>query len=299
MLWSYVAGTLFAGMSGLMVGLYKKHQWRSGDFKFREYIKSVAPSSLSVVIFYFSTITFLILISRGREGAEYIAWIGMGSIILGVLMQPVNWLAPTLAPKLSRDVLEADSHVRIARYLQDWVLSITAIVMWVTVCAIVMIIYTPVLSLLLGKGFDGGAEVIALVVTLTVAEVANLMLVQLVYACKLEKMVLLAVFCKALPLLIGYTVGASVVHLLVLMNLGGWLAILVSLFSLVKFLNRQWVLQYGALGLLAFLLSIAVIMPNTAWYLGMMLLVVMLISGASIKQLFSAFRVKQSKVASE
>lgn len=198
-LWAYIAGTMLAGLGGLVLCLYKHQDWKRGAFLHGEYVKSIAPVSLSVAIHYFSSITFIILVSRNIEGAQVVGWIGMGNVILGVLLQPFNWLAPTLAPKLSREVLEADSQVRIDSYLQHWLLPSSLMVLWITIITVAVIIFTPILPLLLGNGFEGGVRIIALVTLLTTAEAANLLLVQLVYARKLEAIILLAVIFKAIP----------------------------------------------------------------------------------------------------
>ena len=275
-LWAYIAGTMLAGMGGLGLCLYKLHDWKKGCFLYNDYAKSIAPVSASVAIHYFSSITFVILITREIESAQFVAWIGMGNIILGVLLQPINWLAPTLAPKLSRDVLEANSHVRIGCYLQDWVLPSTLIILWITICTITVILFTPLLPRLLGNGFQDGTTIIALVALLTTAEASNLMLVQLVYARKLEKIVLLAVIFKAIPLLTGYAFGASVELLLILLNLGSWLAIAISLLGIRSYLQRKWVLQYATLGILAFLASVMVTLHSGKWLLGVVLIAITL-----------------------
>lgn len=275
-LWAYVAGTLLAGIFGLTLALYKKHEWKQGGFVYREYIKSITPVSGSVFILYFSSITFVILLARPVGGAELVAWIGMGNVLLGILLQPFNWLAPTLSPKLSRDVLEMDGHERINNYLKDWVLPASLIILWVSIAAITVVLFTPILPIVLGGGFQGGVTIIALVAMLTTAEASNLMLVQIVYARKLETLVMVAVLFKSMPLLIGYACGASVELLLILLNFGSWLAICISLFGIRSYLQRKWVLQYAVLGATAFLASVMVTMPYSEWFLGGILIVMTL-----------------------
>ena len=271
-LWAYIAGTMLAGLGGLVLCQYKRQDWKRGAFLYKEYVKSIAPVSLSVAIHYFSSITFLILVSRKIEGAQVVGWIGMGGVILGVLLQPFNWLAPTLAPKLSREVLEADSQTKIDSYLQNWVLPSSIIVLWITIVTIAVIIYTPILPVLLGNGFQDGVIIMALVALLTTAEATNLLLVQLLYARKLETIVLLAVIFKAIPLLIGYSFGASVQFLLILLNLGSWLAIFICLLGIRHYLHRKWVLQYAAVSILAFFVSLVVDLPWGKWFFSILVL---------------------------
>lgn len=295
-LWAYVAGVMLAGLVGLGICLNKRIDWASGSFLFNGYAKSVAPVSASVAIYYFSSIAFLILIGRESGGAQSAAWIGMGSVVLGVLLQPFSWLAPTLAPKLSRDVLEENSHARISSYLQDWVLPSSLIIFWVTVCTITLVLFTPILPLLLGAGFQGGATIVALVALLATAEAANLMLIQIVYARKLESLVMVAVFLKAMPLLIGYALGASVELLLILLNLGSWLAIGISLLGIRSYLLRKWVLQYAALGITAFLVSVMVVLPYSEWFLGVVFIAMTLPAIRFLQQMVRMVGLGQGRI---
>ena len=275
-LWAYVAGVMLAGLVGLGVCLNRRIDWANDSFLFEDYVKSVAPISASVAILYFSSIAFLTLIGREAGGAQFAAWLGIGSVLLGVLLQPFSWLTPILAPKLSKDVLEANGHARISSFLQNWMLPSNLIILWVAVCTATLILVTPILSLLFGNGFQGGAAVVALVILLAAAEAGNMLLVQIAYARKLETLVMVAVLLKAMPLLIGYAFDASLEINLVLLNLGSWLLIGISLLGIRSYLERKWVLQYAALGVTALLVSVMVVMPHGKWFLGGILIVISL-----------------------
>lgn len=266
-LWAYIVGTILAGIVGLWRCLHKNSEWIQGQFEVNDYAKSVAPVSVAVGIHYFSSIAFLILIAMETDGAQSAAWIGIGGMVLGVLLQPFSWLAPTLAPKFARDVLETDAHVRISGYLKDRVFPSCLILLWITVCTIILVLHTPLLPLLLGSGFQGGTTIVALVAMLATVEASNLMLVQIVYARKLETMVMFAVILKAVPLLIGYAFGAPLEQLLMLLNLGSWLAIGICLWGIRSYLERWWVIQYLALAITTLLVSAMVLLPYSKWFL--------------------------------
>ncbi|MBE0623747.1 MAG: hypothetical protein IH606_02930 [Burkholderiales bacterium] len=266
-LWAYVAGVMLAGLIGLSICLSKDIDWASGNFLLKDYAKSVLPVSVSVAIHYFSSLTFVIIIGHQIGGSQLAAWIGMGGAVLGLLLQPFTWLAPTLAPKLSNDVLQADGQTRISTYLEDWALPSNLLIFWITVCTLIFVMLTPILPLLLGSGFRGSVTVVALVAILSTAEATNLMLVPIVYAKKLETLVTAAVIVKAIPLLIGYTFGASAELLLILLNLGSWLAIGISLLAIRSYVKPTLALQYAALGISTFLASVMVILPYGKWIL--------------------------------
>lgn len=293
-LWAYIVGTILAGAVGLWRCLYKNSEWSQGQFVVKDYAKSVAPVSVAVGIHYFSSIAFLILIAMETGGAQSAAWIGIGGVVLGVLLQPFSWLAPTLAPKLSRDVLEPDSHVRISGYLEGWVLPSSLILLWVSVCTIILVLFTPVLPLLLGVGFQGGTTIVALVALLATVEASNLMLVQIVYARKLETLVMGAVILKAIPMLIGYAFGAPLEQLLILLNLGSWLAIGIYFLGIRCYLERWWMTQYLAMAITTLLVSALVFLPYSKWFMPVVCMAMTLPAIRLCRKMLGAFRLERT-----
>ena len=298
-LWAYVAGTMLAGIGGLWRCVHKKSEWAREQFEVDDYVKSVAPVSVAVVIHYFSSIAFLILIAMETGGAQSAAWIGIGGVALGVLLQPFNWLAPTLAPKFAGDVLEPDGHVRISGYLENWVLPSCLMLLWITIGTIIFLLFTPILPLLLGDGFLGGTTVVALVASLATADASNIMLVQIVYARKLETLVMVAVILKAIPLLLGYTFGAPLEQLLILLNLGSWLAIGICLWGIRSYLQISWVMQYSALAITALLVSGIVLLPYGKWLLPAICIAITLPAIILCRRMLGTFQLERARMKVE
>jgi O-antigen/teichoic acid export membrane protein len=228
-LWVQATGILLSGLIGLWWGLRGVVALGTTSFNHRAYFRSAAPIAASLLISNLASLTFLII--RGGASASEAAWLGMGNMMLGLMLQPFNWLAPTLAPRLSNDVLAPDARERVWKYLDEQLYPLLLLSLAMAMVVALVCLQTPILGWVFGLAFQGAAPTIATAAFLAPAEVANMLIIQLVYAKSREATALPAMALKALPFLLGLYLGWDVGWMLWVLNAGSWLMIAVLMWA--------------------------------------------------------------------
>ena len=242
--WTYSLSSLLVGVVFLLHCLFKKISNVNSSFNVKEYLKSVSSVALSVIIYYFSTQPFVILVSQHAAETHLAAWLGIGYVMLGVLLQPFMWLAPTLLPKFSVEVNRYNAKLLMSSYIENTVLPANALLLWSVVVIIFIITFSPQLLSFLGKGFQGGEIIISLLLLSALPDAINMLLIQIIYAKKQENMVILMAIFKVMPFIIGYLLKQSMEIELILLNLGGWIGIGINLFLIRGYLKPYLVLRF-------------------------------------------------------
>jgi len=174
-----------------------------------------------------------------------VAWLGMSNMVLGLMLQPFNWLAPTLAPRLSMDVRAPDAPARVRHYLEAQLDPLLWLSLMAAAMAALVSLYTPVLRWIFGRVFQEAAHTIATTAFMAPAEVANMLIIQLVYAKSRESIALPAMVLKAAPFLLGLFAGLEVGWMLLVLNLGTWLMIGVQMWSVRECCRAAQVWRHG------------------------------------------------------
>lgn len=250
-LWLQAASIFFTGLIGVYYVL-RWVWWPPQRFLWRTYVKSATPILASMIISNLVCLPFLIL---HAETLENVAWLGMGNMTLGMLLQPFNWHAPTLAPKLSKNVLANDSKELIQSYLDGQLIPFLLLAMLISIILTSISIHTPILGWIFGTEFIPAAKIISQAAFLAPVEVANIFLIQLVYAKSREYITLPAILVKSLPFLFGLFVGWGSSDMLLALNAGSWLMIAVQAWSIREFLTWKQIRQIVVVAILSFIMQ--------------------------------------------
>jgi O-antigen/teichoic acid export membrane protein len=176
-LWVQAGSTLITGLLGLWLGVRGTWAWAGQPFAWSAYARSAAPIAVSLLISNVASLTFLII--RGGAQPAEVAWLGMSNMVLGLMLQPFNWLAPTLAPRLSMDVRAPDAPAKVRHYLEAQLDPLLWLSLMSAALAALVSLYTPVLGWIFGRAFQGAAHTIATTAFMAPAEVANMLIIQL------------------------------------------------------------------------------------------------------------------------
>jgi O-antigen/teichoic acid export membrane protein len=242
-LWVQAGSTLITGLLGLWLGVRGRWAWAGQPFAWSAYARSAAPIAVSLLISNVASLTFLII--RGGAQPAEVAWLGMSNMVLGLMLQPFNWLAPTLAPRLSMDVRAPDAPARVRHYLEAQLDPLLWLSLMAAAMAALVSLYTPVLRWIFGRVFQEAAHTIATTAFMAPAEVANMLIIQLVYAKSRESIALPAMVLKAAPFLLGLFAGLEVGWMLLVLNLGTWLMIGVQMWSVRECCRAAQVWRHG------------------------------------------------------
>ncbi|MEY4766861.1 MAG: hypothetical protein RI907_3534 [Pseudomonadota bacterium] len=245
-IWAQAASIILAGTLGVSMALQGALR-QGGGFEWRSYAKSALPIAGSLLISNIASLPFLII--RGTGGASGVAWLGMANMALGILLQPFNWLAPTLAPKLSNDVRAEDASVKIRTYMDAQVQPLMLLALLMAILATLASAYTPLLGWIFGAEFQHAATAIGLTAFMAPAEVANMLVIQLVYAKAREGATVPAMLLKAAPFVIGLYANLPLGEMLVLLNVGTWLMMAVQLFSVRDCLNKVQLTRFAVMAM--------------------------------------------------
>ena len=232
-------GMLLVAILGLVyfikthISLHIKH-----FFRWQEFFKSTSPVLLTTIIVYFSSYPFVILLVGNLSGLEQAAFISVAFVISGLMLQPIEWITPTLLPKFTIAIESGNKKVlrdQIEKVLFPFVIlySIAVIIF------IMFTISTPIIPILLGEDFRNGIPVIVLIICTVVPKLIHLLIIQMLYARNQEMLILIASLAGSISFIsIAFLFPDSQLFLIGLL-IGEWVMLIIEIRALKDIVSLQ------------------------------------------------------------
>jgi O-antigen/teichoic acid export membrane protein len=247
--------SLVVGVGGLGFFLSRYVDVNAHSFSLSDFTHSSAPVFLATTILYFSSASFIVFAASSLYGLRAAAWTSVAFVAAGQLTQPITWLTPTLLPRFTRSFeTGATSDFRV--YLDTVVLPLVTVYALGTTVAVLLL---PLVPLVLGADFRGAGPIVGLILGAFVAEVVNLLVVQLLYARNQQKTLLLISAIKGAGLVFIFTTRSvsTLREFAMIVVFSYWLSIAVELWPLRDLLSPRFVRYLLGILVLSVLPSIA------------------------------------------
>ncbi len=207
-------------------------------FSWKEFFKSTSPVLLTTIIIYFSSYPFVILLVGNISGLEQAAFISVAFVISGLMLQPIQWMTPTLLPKFTIAIESGNKKVlrdQIEKVLFPFVIlySIAVIIF------IMFTISTPIIPILLGEDFRQGIPVIVLIICTVVPKIIHLLIIQMLYARHQEMLILMASLAGSLFFISIAFLFPDSQQFLIGLLIGEWVMLIIEIRALKDIVSLQ------------------------------------------------------------